>query len=244
MDNLNFRLLLLITILLCLTSFSFKLTINETKVRANSYEKQNKSKLLTGIFIHLECLRMYSEISQTGYWFDICDSNEVISPYLMMTIQSICAPSNVWYRTPRYWLGYQQPYFTGSYILLGPGQCVANVRTYGIVTIGSILQCQQSTLFGYLPTLNCYYPQQPWRQFGSLTPALPVVPLNPAATTNQHTAQQLITGTVSLLDLQRNSANEGMKYQIYYYLMIQYFILLSISLDQISTRSLLTLSKK
>ncbi|VDP40952.1 unnamed protein product [Schistosoma margrebowiei] len=100
-----------------------------------------------------------------------------------------------------------QPYYSGSYILLKPGQCVKNVRAYGLLSIGSILQCAQIALFGYLPTLNCYYPQQPWRQLASLSPVPPVMPLTPTLIVTQQTMPQLKTGSVSLLDLQKSSLN-------------------------------------
>ncbi|CAH8431864.1 unnamed protein product [Schistosoma guineensis] len=202
-----YDILLFSTVLFCTTTWSLKLPKNVSMEVSNLNKTQNNSKLLHGIIIYLQCLRLYSEINQNGYWSDICDSNELLSPYLMMTTQSICAPANVWYKTPRYWLAYQQPYYSGSYILLKPGQCVKNVRAYGLLSIGSILQCAQIALFGYLPTLNCYYPQQPWRQLASLSPMPPVMPLTPTLIVTQQTMPQLKTGTVSLLDLQKSSLN-------------------------------------
>ncbi|CAH8434065.1 unnamed protein product [Schistosoma turkestanicum] len=181
---------------------------NVSKELNDSIEVPQKSKLLQGVFMHLQCLRIYSEANQKGYWSDICNSNEVLAPYLMITTMSICAPANVWYRTPRYWLAYQQSYFVGSYILLKPGQCITNVRKYGLVSIGSILQCSQIALFGYLPTLSCYYPPQPWRQLSATIPLTPIQPVPPTMVSpSQQVGRQLLSGSVSLVDLQKSSLN-------------------------------------
>ncbi|CAH8440772.1 unnamed protein product [Heterobilharzia americana] len=55
----------------------------------------------------LECLRLYSERRQQGFWSDLCNSNELLSPFQIWTTKSICAPGYLWYKSPRYWLIYE-----------------------------------------------------------------------------------------------------------------------------------------
>ncbi|CAH8834754.1 unnamed protein product [Trichobilharzia szidati] len=133
-------------------------SINQTKTG-------NQSRLLVGEYTYLQCLRIYSEANCNGFWSDMCNSNELLSPFQIWTTLSMCAPQNVWYKQARYWLAYEQPGFVGSYLFLNPGDCITNVRQYGLRSIASILECVQLSLFSPYPSLTCNYPQPPWRRY-------------------------------------------------------------------------------
>ncbi|CAH8834756.1 unnamed protein product [Trichobilharzia szidati] len=116
----------------------------------------------------LKCLRLFTEQCQDGDWFDICDSNELLSSLFIWNIQSACAPASGNSGRQRYWLLYEQPHFTGPYIRLGHDRCVDNVYQYKLISISSVLICTQNLQATPYPTVNCHYPKQPWRQLQSL----------------------------------------------------------------------------
>ncbi|VDQ02880.1 unnamed protein product [Trichobilharzia regenti] len=126
------------------------------------------SHLLQGLYLQLQCLRLYSEANRRGYWSDMCDSNEALSPLQVWNTRSLCSPGYQLHGRSSYWLIYEQPHFTGPYILLGPDRCVDNVYKYKLISISSILTCTQNLQTSPYPTVNCHYPKQPWRQLQSL----------------------------------------------------------------------------
>ncbi|CAH8438959.1 unnamed protein product [Heterobilharzia americana] len=117
----------------------------------------------------LLCLRLNSGKNQHGDWFDFCDSNELLSSFLIWNLKSACTPESWSYRSQRYWLLYEQPYFRGPYILLGPGRCVDNVYAYKVLSISSVLVCVLNIPYTFYPTVTCQYPNRPWREFQSTT---------------------------------------------------------------------------
>ncbi|CAH8438936.1 unnamed protein product [Heterobilharzia americana] len=199
--------MLIITLLFHMCALPLATMANTTATDVNATESGNKSTLLYAGYTQLECLRLYSERLPLGYWSDLCNSNELLSPFQVWTTQSICAPGYTWYKSPRYWLAYEQPQFVGAYLLLSPGACIRNVKRYGLQSVASVLECVQISLFGYFPSLTCHYPQQPWRKYinyhmGMFTQKQAL--WSQTAATNNPTA---FIGTVSLADLSRNSAN-------------------------------------
>ncbi|VDQ00466.1 unnamed protein product [Trichobilharzia regenti] len=156
--------LLIITLLLIFISVQY-ITAYVIPDSISSTTSGNQSRLLAGEYIHLECLRIYSEAFRNGFWSDFCNSNELLSPFQIWTTLSMCAPQNVWYKQSRYWVAYEQPGFLGSYLFLKPGECINNVRQYGLKSIASIVECVQLSLFSPYPSLTCNYPQQPWRRY-------------------------------------------------------------------------------
>nr|CAH8833556.1 unnamed protein product [Trichobilharzia regenti] len=154
---------LMLYILIC--TIKMKFTIIEAK---NCPPTEITSSSQRSLNSKLKCLRLFTEQSQDGDWFDICDSNELLSSLFIWKIQSACAPASGSSGKQRYWLLYEQPHFTGPYILLGPDRCVDNVYKYKLISISSILTCTQNLQTSPYPTVNCHYPKQPWRQLQSL----------------------------------------------------------------------------
>ncbi|CAH8434097.1 unnamed protein product [Schistosoma turkestanicum] len=115
---------------------------------------------------NLPCLRLYSGPNQLGDWFDICSSNELLSSVYVWRPLSMCTSGNRYsFNRKRYWLLYEKQHFLGSYILIGPGQCINNINQYKLKAITSILTCVESIQNEVEVYVSCQYPRRPWREF-------------------------------------------------------------------------------
>ncbi|CAH8438942.1 unnamed protein product [Heterobilharzia americana] len=173
----------------------------------NATEPRTHPQLLQAQLTVLQCFRLYSERSQRGYWSDMCDSNEALSPYHVWFTESVCAPGAMRYANPNYWLVYERSNFHGRYLLLSPGQCISNVRQYRMQSVGSILKCIQSSPYDL--NLYCQYPSQPWRQYRglSVSEAGQLTRNQPSTPSFQLGAQQTPMSNIKLSDIQRGSEN-------------------------------------
>ncbi|CAH8440768.1 unnamed protein product [Heterobilharzia americana] len=209
--------LLIIGVLAYSPVWTLEIAVNKTKVFDNTTEThynvtqpKTHSYLLKARYMELNCFRLYSERSQQGYWSDMCDSNEALSPYQVWTTKSVCAPGVIKFTILNYWLIYERPNFYGQYIFLGPGQCIFNIHQYGMQSVGSLLKCKKSP---YYSTLHCNYPMQPWRQYHGLSEneaykmSIKELLTNRSTSMSQSLQQQPLMGNVKLSDLTQGSVN-------------------------------------
>ncbi|VDQ00065.1 unnamed protein product [Trichobilharzia regenti] len=172
----------------------------------DSLTAQLNSHLLQGLYLQLQCLRLYSEVNRRGYWSDMCDSNEALSPLQVWSTGSLCTPGYQLHGRSSYWLIYEYNNFRGRYLLLSPDMCIYNVHRYGIRTTSSILKCVQ--INPYYSSLYCEYPPQPWRQSSGLSENPPSqLPNGEQASYKSSSSQETLMQNVDLSDLQQSSLN-------------------------------------
>nr|CAH8833562.1 unnamed protein product [Trichobilharzia regenti] len=159
--------LVLLHLILCLSEIKTQ-NPEVSDIRLPQGIDSSSSRSLYGRYSQRNCLLLYTGIYQQGYRMEVCYSTGQLTLYQMWNTQSICAPWGSWYGYPIYWLVYERPQFTGSYIYFTPGACVDNIRQYGLQSVSSVLLCLQISSYqsyNYYPQLTCYYPQQSWRQY-------------------------------------------------------------------------------
>ncbi|VDP70077.1 unnamed protein product [Schistosoma curassoni] len=78
-----------------------------TELNRNTSAWNKSSSLLNWRNTISQCVRLYMEPNQLGDWFDICDSNELLSSTCVWRTKSICTPGNTNPFRKTYWLIYE-----------------------------------------------------------------------------------------------------------------------------------------
>ncbi|KAK4473073.1 hypothetical protein MN116_004264 [Schistosoma mekongi] len=173
------------------------MSTNEIEFSVNSTERQGETKLLQGYIPPVECLRLFSRYNYHNYWSDMCDSNRLPSPFIMLYVREVCSYSINEYSNRKYWIVYSQSNFRGRYIIVPPGRCIVNIRRYGIYRVGSIMKC---TLSSNNNILYCNILQQSFGGQNRFSQNVITWLQHSNSDTNSHTEY-------NLSDLERNSAN-------------------------------------
>ncbi|KAK4473074.1 hypothetical protein MN116_004265 [Schistosoma mekongi] len=196
-------------LLITLLSPAIKWTLGENIVTTESNSSTNasnaSSKLLNWEYTQLKCLRLYSGLNRFGDWFDICDSNELLSSMFVWRTRSICAPGNVLSQVQTYWLIYERPQFRGPYLLLGPSRCINDVNQYKLLATTSILMCTETSRHQLDVSVICHFPPRPWREFFPIYGHQGMDTIQHKSVSSDQSGS--VSSTGSLTDLLRNSAN-------------------------------------
>ncbi|KAH8855052.1 hypothetical protein KSF78_0001888 [Schistosoma japonicum] len=200
-----FILPLFVTLLLPAFTWTLGGNIVTTESNSSSSESNSSSKLLISEYTQLKCLRLYSGPNRVGDWFDICDSNELLSSMYVWRTRSLCAAGNALSHMQTYWLIYERPHFRGPYLLLGPTRCINDVNQYKLLATTSVLMCTETTRHHLDVSVICHYPPRPWREFFPIYSNQGIDTVQYKSVTGDQNG--LVNPSGSLTDLLRNSVN-------------------------------------
>ncbi|CAH8431978.1 unnamed protein product [Schistosoma guineensis] len=179
-----------------------------TEMNSNTSASNKSSSLLNWRNTISQCVRLYMEPNQLGDWFDICDSNELLSSTFIWRIKSICTPANTNPFRKTYWLIYERSHFAGPYILLGSSKCIDDINQYKLSAIMSILICVEKLTAKWDVFVSCQYPKRPWREFFPVNWHSDYKVISKSGTESADEAEASSLEEIeSLLELQKNSVN-------------------------------------
>ncbi|CAH8430955.1 unnamed protein product [Schistosoma rodhaini] len=205
-------LFLLIRLVSCPTVYALESNHRTTVANNNASELRSSSNLLNWRNTISQCVRLYTGPNELGDWFDICDSNELLSSMFVWRAQSMCTSGNTNPIRTIYWLIYERSHFTGPYILLGPSRCIDDIRQYKFLATTSILICVEIVRAKLDVLVSCQYPKQPWRQFFQVNwHSDNKVTSKQSVTVGMKSADEVKASSMenmhSLTELQKNSIN-------------------------------------
>ncbi|CAH8430941.1 unnamed protein product [Schistosoma intercalatum] len=202
------NLFFLVTVISYQTVYAVVSNPTTPEMNDNTSALNRSSSLLNWRNTISHCVRLYMERNQLGDWFDICDSNELLSSTCVWRTKSICTTGNTNPFRKTYWLIYERSHFAGPYILLSASKCIDDINQYKLSATMSILICVEKLTAKWDVVVSCQYPKRPWREFFPVNWHSDDNVISKSGTESADEAEaSSLEETKSLVDLQKNSVN-------------------------------------
>ncbi|CAH8433029.1 unnamed protein product [Schistosoma margrebowiei] len=202
------NLFFLVTIISYAAVYAVASNPTTTEMNSDVSASNKSSSLLNWRNTISRCVRLYMEPNQLGGWFDICDSNELLSSTFVWRTRSICTPGNTNSFKKTYWLIYERSHFAGPYILLGHSKCIDDINQYKLLATMSILICVEKLQTKWDVFVSCQYPKRPWREFFPVNWHSDYEVISKSGTESADEAEASSLEEIqSLIDLQENCVN-------------------------------------